>query len=252
MFDDKIYSPETRKVIQSAKEEARRLNHECVGTEHILLGLIKQRKSRAYKILFRLKVDFSKFNSEVKRLVKPGLEPVIQEKFPLTPRLKKVIEYAKEEAQSLNKTQVDTDDLLIGLLREEECIACQVLHNRGVKLEAVRAKVTSIWKAGKKETVSTPLLVKKLAEGTKILAEGTKTLASIIEKEKKESPVRCKIFKFDKFELSYDCKSAGETITKFLSDGKEVIQVAQSLQSLSSLSGQTLLYVTIFYKDKGS
>src|SRR5688572_31497914 len=133
-----------RKVMQLANQEAQRFNHEYIGTEHILLGLVKEGSGVAANVLKNLDVDLRKIRLEVEKLVQSGPEMVTMGKLPQTPRAKKVIEYAIEEARNLNHNYVGTEHLLLGLLREEEGVAAQVLRNLGLKLEDVREEVLNL------------------------------------------------------------------------------------------------------------
>ena len=131
-----------------ANQEAQRFNHEYIGTEHILLGLVKEGSGVGANVLKNLDVDLRKVRLEVEKLVKSGPDMVTMGKLPQTPRAKKVIEYAIEEARSLNHNYVGTEHLLLGLLREHEGVAAQVLMNLGLKLEEVREEVLNLLGAG--------------------------------------------------------------------------------------------------------
>ncbi len=137
-----------RKVMALANQEAQRLNHEYIGTEHILLGLVKEGSGVGANVLKNLDIDLRKVRLEVEKLVKSGPEMVTMGKLPQTPRAKKVIEYAIEEARNLNHNYVGTEHLLLGLLREHDGVAAQVLMNLGLKLEEVREEVLSLLGAG--------------------------------------------------------------------------------------------------------
>src|SRR5690554_5414411 len=137
-----------RKVMALANQEAQRFNHEYIGTEHILLGLVKEGSGVGANVLKNLEVDLRKVRLEVEKLVKRGPDMVTMGKLPQTPRAKKVIEYAIEEARSLNHNYVGTEHLLLGLLREQDGVAAQVLMNLGLKLEDVREEVLNLLGAG--------------------------------------------------------------------------------------------------------
>jgi len=137
-----------RKVMALANQEAQRFNHEYIGTEHILLGLVKEGSGVGANVLKNLGVDLRRVRLEVEKLVKSGPEMVTMGKLPQTPRAKKVIEYAIEEARSLNHNYVGTEHLLLGLLREHDGVAAQVLMNLGIKLEEVREEVLNLLGAG--------------------------------------------------------------------------------------------------------
>ena len=131
-----------------ANQEAQRFNHEYIGTEHILLGLVKEGSGVGANVLKNLDVDLRKVRLEVEKLVKSGPEMVTMGKLPQTPRAKKVIEFAIEEARSLNHNYVGTEHLLLGLLREHDGVAAQVLMNLSLKLEEVREEVLNLLGAG--------------------------------------------------------------------------------------------------------
>src|SRR5262249_17378412 len=135
-----------RKVMQLANQEAQRFNHEYIGTEHILLGLVKEGSGVAANVLKNLDIDLRKIRLEVEKIVQTGTgnEMVTMGKLPHTPRAKKVIEYSIEEARNLNHNYVGTEHLLLGLLREQEGVAAQVLMNLGLKLEDVREEVLNL------------------------------------------------------------------------------------------------------------
>src|SRR3989442_3191428 len=137
-----------RKVKALANQETQRFNHEYTGTEHILLGLVKEGSGVGANVLKNLDVDLRKVRLEVEKLVKSGPDMVTMGKLPQTARAKKVIEYAIEEARNLNHNYVGTEHLLLGLLREHDGVAAQVLMNLGLKLEEVREEVLNLLGAG--------------------------------------------------------------------------------------------------------
>ncbi|MBU6208919.1 MAG: NDP-hexose 4-ketoreductase, partial [Planctomycetes bacterium] len=137
-----------RKVMALANQEAQRFNHEYIGTEHILLGLVKEGSGVGANVLKNLGIDLRKVRLEVEKLVKSGPEMVTMGKLPQTPRAKKVVEYAIEEARNLNHNYVGTEHLLLGLLREQDGVAAQVLLNLGLKLDDVREEVLNLLGAG--------------------------------------------------------------------------------------------------------
>ncbi len=138
------FTDRARKVMQLANQEAQRFNHEYIGTEHLLLGLIKEGSGVAANVLKNLDVDLRKIRLEVEKLVQSGPDMVTMGKLPQTPRAKKVIEYSMEEARNLNHNYVGTEHILLGLLREQEGVAAQVLMNLGLKLEEVREEVLNL------------------------------------------------------------------------------------------------------------
>ncbi len=138
------FTDRARKVMQLANQEAQRLYHEYIGTEHILLGLVKEGSGVAANVLKNLDIDLLKIRFEVEKLVQSSPEVGTPGKLPQTPRAKKVIEYSIEEARNFNHNYVGTEHLLLGLLREQEGVAAQVLMNLGLRLEDVREEVLNL------------------------------------------------------------------------------------------------------------
>jgi ATP-dependent Clp protease ATP-binding subunit ClpC len=127
-----------------ANEEARHLHHEYIGTEHILLGLVKEGAGVAANVLKNLGVDAQRVRQEVEKRIADGRGEVTKGILPQTPRAKKAIEYAMEESRNLNHNYLGTEHLLLGLLRAREGVAAQVLMNCGLKLDQVRDEVLNI------------------------------------------------------------------------------------------------------------
>ncbi|HET6442111.1 MAG TPA: ATP-dependent Clp protease ATP-binding subunit [Phycisphaerae bacterium] len=138
------FTDRARKVMALANQEAQRFNHEYVGTEHVLLGLVKEGQGVAANVLHSLGIDLKKIRLEVEKIVKSGPDMVTMGKLPQTPRAKKVIEFAIEEARNLGHNYVGTEHLLLGLLREHDGVAAQVLMNLGLKLDDVRSEILNI------------------------------------------------------------------------------------------------------------
>src|SRR5437773_1158813 len=135
------FTDRVRKVLQMAREEAARLHHEYVGTEHILLGLIREGEGVAAAVLTNLNVDLEDIQQKIEETVKKGKAAAAAgPDLPYTSRAKKVLELAMSEARELNHSYVGTEHLLLGLLREEKGIAAQVLTDAGVNLEQARAE----------------------------------------------------------------------------------------------------------------
>ncbi len=149
------FTDRARKVMALANQEAQRFNHEYIGTEHILLGLVKEGSGVGATVLRNLDIDLRKVRLEVEKLVKSGPDMVTMGKLPQTPRAKKVIEYAIEEARNLGHNYVGTEHLLLGLLRERDGVAAQVLMNLNLKLEEVREEVLNLLGAGVESEGST-------------------------------------------------------------------------------------------------
>ena len=137
------FSERARRVLSLAQDEAQRFNHNYIGTEHILLGLVRETEGVAARVLDGLSVDLTKVRSAVEFIIGRGERPA-QGEIGLTPRAKKVVELAVDEARRMNHTYIGTEHLLIGLLREGEGVAAGVLESLGVNLEKVRAETHRI------------------------------------------------------------------------------------------------------------
>ncbi len=138
------FTERARKVILLAKEEAKRFNHDYIGTEHILLGLVREGEGVAAAVLASFGLTPDKIRIEVEKLVQPGPTTVISGDLPFTPKAKKVMELATEEARALGHNYIGTEHLLLGLIREGEGVASQVLMNLGLELERVREEVMNL------------------------------------------------------------------------------------------------------------
>ena len=134
------FTERTRKVFTYAQEEAQRFNHNYIGTEHLLLGLVREGDGIAARVLANLGVQLPKVRSAVEFIIGRGDGLVVGDPG-LTPRAKKVIELAMDEARRLNNHYIGTEHLLLGVVREGEGIAAGVLESLGVSLEKVRASV---------------------------------------------------------------------------------------------------------------
>ena len=137
------FSERARKVLSLAQEEAQRFNHNYISTEHILLGLVRESEGVAAKVLSNLGVELAKVRSSVEFIIGRGERPATGE-IGLTPRAKKVIELAVDEARRLNHHYIGTEHLLIGLMREGDGVAASVLETLGITLDKVRAETTRI------------------------------------------------------------------------------------------------------------
>ena len=138
------FTERVRKVLAMAREEAARLQHEYIGTEHILLGLLREGEGVAATVLQNLHIDFDELQLDVEGIVKKGKGEPTGPDLPYTSRAKKVLELAMTEARELNHAYVGTEHLLLGLLREHSGIGAQVLIDRGVTLDTARAEVLRI------------------------------------------------------------------------------------------------------------
>ncbi|MDK2871150.1 MAG: ATP-dependent Clp protease ATP-binding subunit ClpC [bacterium] len=192
------FTERARRVINNAAQEAKSLNHDYVGTEHLLLGLTKEKDSVAARVLDSLGISLDKVRQEIERIIGRGTEKVDMDQLPLTPRAKKVLELAVSEAQSMGHNYVGTEHLLLGLIKEGEGIAAQILINLGADLETVREKLFEMLggeevgrtsgfapKKGvfkRREKSSTPTLDEFGVDLTRLAAEGK--LDPVIGREK--------------------------------------------------------------------
>jgi uncharacterized damage-inducible protein DinB len=142
------FTERARKTLQLAQEEAQRFNHNYIGTEHILLGLVRQEDSTGGRVLRSLGIDLDKVRSSVEFIIGAGrLGRMVMGEIGLTPGAKRVIELAVEEERNMNHHYIGTEHLLLGLMSEDKGIAAGVLGSQGVSLEKVRAKVTEVLKS---------------------------------------------------------------------------------------------------------
>ncbi|MFN8585932.1 MAG: Clp protease N-terminal domain-containing protein, partial [Dehalococcoidia bacterium] len=137
------FTERARRVLTLAQEEAQRFNHNYIGTEHLLLGLVREGDGVAAKVLSNLGVELNKVRSAVEFIIGRG-DRATSGEIGLTPRAKRVIELAVDEARRLNHSYIGTEHLLLGLVREGEGIAAGVLESLGVNLERVRGETTRI------------------------------------------------------------------------------------------------------------
>ena len=138
------FTERARKVIILAKEEAKRFNHDYIGTEHILLGLIREGEGVASAVLQNMGLSLDKIRLEIEKLVQAGPATVVSGDIPFTPRAKRVVELSMEEARGLGHNYIGTEHLLLGLLREGEGVAAQVLLSLGLDLDKVRNEVLEL------------------------------------------------------------------------------------------------------------
>ena len=142
------FTERARKVMALANQEAQRFNHEYIGTEHLLLGLVKEGSGVGANVLKNLGLDLAKVRAEVEKLVRPGPDKVTKGRLPSTPRAKKVTEHAIAEARRLNHNYIGTEHLLMGLLCQSEGVAAQVLTGLGLKPDEVREEILRMLAAG--------------------------------------------------------------------------------------------------------
>ncbi|MFA5795422.1 MAG: ATP-dependent Clp protease ATP-binding subunit [Candidatus Brocadiia bacterium] len=142
MFDK--YTDRARKVISLSRIEAQRLGHESIGSEHLLLGLLREGSGVAARAMLNMELDIKKVMDEVERVIKTEPRPTVGGQLPFTPGAKKALEFAHEEATHLKHDYIGTEHLLLGLLREEDGIAARIFKNLGVKLDALREEIGAI------------------------------------------------------------------------------------------------------------
>ncbi len=143
MFMFGRFTERAQQVLVLAQEEAKRLNHNFIGTEHLLLGLVREGSGIAARALQNMAVDLNRVRQEVERITPKG-DKIIQQGISYTPRAKRVVELAIEESQNLGHNYVGTEHLMLGLVREGEGIAAQVLSNLGIDLKRARKEVIQL------------------------------------------------------------------------------------------------------------
>jgi ATP-dependent Clp protease ATP-binding subunit ClpC len=145
------FSEQLRIAMGIANDEAHRLNHEYIGTEHVLLGLVEGESCLPALVLRHMNIDPRRVRSDVECLVKPGPTPVATDRLPQTPRTKKAIELAIQEARRCDHKYVGTGHMLLGLIQERDGIAALVLIGLGAATEPVRAALAEVLSQGDPE-----------------------------------------------------------------------------------------------------
>src|SRR5216117_67372 len=135
------FTPRAQQVLALARKEADRVNHNYVGTEHLLLGLIKLGQGVAVNVLQKMGLDLETVRMEVEKQVGSGPDQKMVGNIPYTPRVKKVLALAAKEAKNLNHTYVGTEHIFLGLLREGDGVAARVLQQLGVEIEQTRQEI---------------------------------------------------------------------------------------------------------------
>lgn len=179
------FTERARRVIILAREEAVRLKHSFVGTEHILLGLIREGDGLASAVLKRLNVKLPQLRAEIERVIAPGTETATGGEIPFTPRAKKVLEFAITEARALGHNYIGTEHLLLGLLRENEGTAGRMLEDAGINLQMVKSQVLALLGEQSQKGASqhrTPVLDEFGRDLTQLAQEGK--LDPVIGREK--------------------------------------------------------------------
>ncbi|GIH94665.1 hypothetical protein Psi01_52950 [Planobispora siamensis] len=150
------FTDRARRVVVLAQEEARRLNHNYIGTEHLLLGLAGEEDGVAARTLQSFDVSREQIRNDIEEIIGQGAGGAASGHIPFTPRAKKVLELSLREALNMHHSYIGTEHILLGLIREGEGVAAQVLTKQGVRLEAVRsAAIALIERGGRRERVST-------------------------------------------------------------------------------------------------
>ncbi len=180
----KRFTENAQKIILIAQEEAKRLNHDYVGTEHLLLGLTALNGTVSNKILTSLGITFRKVRLEIEKMVGIGDAIMLLGEIPFTPRAKKVLEYAVEESQQLGSDHIGTEHILLGLAREEEGMASTLVQNLGFTLPAIR-EATLNFLAGSQ---GKDLEESSAEEENPALPEETQTFKKRTDPEKMETP----------------------------------------------------------------
>jgi ATP-dependent Clp protease ATP-binding subunit ClpA len=152
------FTERARRVLSLAQEEAQRYQHNYIGTEHLLLGLVREGEGVAAKVLLKLGVELNRVRSKVEFIIGRG-DRIVLGQIGLTPRAKKVIELAIDEARRMNHHYIGTEHLLLGLLREGEGVAAGVLESLGVRLEQARRETLAVLSSSSSgmQTTSPPM-----------------------------------------------------------------------------------------------
>jgi excisionase family DNA binding protein len=167
-----LFTERARHVLTLAQEEAQRLQHNYIGTEHLLLGLVREEEGITAQVLSNLGIEVDQVRHAVEAIIGRGERLVLGE-LGLTPRAKKVMELAMEEARRLNQRLIGTEHLLLGLIREGEGIAAGVLEDLGLQLEQVRTETVRVLRQHQQEQeeAPAPVIPPVPSEATALLAE---------------------------------------------------------------------------------
>ncbi len=250
------FTDRARKVMALADQEAQRFNHKYIGTEHVLLGILKEGQGIGATALKNLNIDLLKARTEVEKRIKQGPDIIMSmRRLPQTPFAKRAIEYAIEEARSLNHNYVGTEHLLLGLLRRppigtkgyKNTTADKILRSLGITIKKARAEVLNLLGVAKKKKKHK---IKKLAT------------------KKKQRPVKCEFFEKQEFIIqetgagvqeiqkttprgSMSDEEVKEAIAKFLSD-KEFVQATECpIEPFRNLKTPLIITkITVWYRDK--
>ena len=138
------FTERARQVVVLAQDEARALKHNYIGTEHILLGLLREEEGLAARVLESLDVTVEEVRAQVARIIGPGDEPIVSGQIPFTPRAKKVLELSLREALSLKHNYIGTEHILLGLVRENEGVAARILVDFDADAETIRNEIMRV------------------------------------------------------------------------------------------------------------
>ena len=138
------FTERAREVVVLAQDEARALRHNYIGTEHILLGLLREEEGLAARVLESLDITVEEVRAQVARIIGPGDEPIVSGQIPFTPRAKKVLELSLREALSLKHNYIGTEHILLGLVRENEGVAARILLDFDADAEKIRNEIMRV------------------------------------------------------------------------------------------------------------
>ncbi len=178
------FTERAQKVVSAAQSEARRLNHDYVGTEHLLLALVSLEDSVSARVLTNLDIDRKRVKNEIEKIVGTGDNVMLIGEIPFSPRSKKVLEYAVDEAQKMNHTFVGTEHILLGILREGDGVGARVLETLGANLNDVREEIINL--IGGEEQAETLYGAKKPTQKSKspILESFSRDLTRLAREDK--------------------------------------------------------------------
>jgi ATP-dependent Clp protease ATP-binding subunit ClpC len=138
------FTERAKQVVVLAQDEARALKHNYIGTEHILLGLLREEEGLAARVLESLDITVEEVRAQVARIIGPGDEPIVSGQIPFTPRAKKVLELSLREALSLKHNYIGTEHILLGLVRENEGVAARILLDFDADAEKIRNEIMRV------------------------------------------------------------------------------------------------------------
>ena len=138
------FTERAKQVVVLAQDEARALRHNYIGTEHILLGLLREEEGLAARVLESLDITVEEVRAQVARIIGPGDEPIVSGQIPFTPRAKKVLELSLREALSLKHNYIGTEHILLGLVRENEGVAARILLDFDADAEKIRNEIMRV------------------------------------------------------------------------------------------------------------